>query len=280
MSVTGNGKQTVAELVASEVEAQQRIPRWKRSKVIPLDTLALAAIGAAGFSESSVPDKDALVPLRRIESTEWGGIDEDVTNRVHSENLRIALAAAKLFRLDVAGIDIISRDIGRPWYENDAIINEVNFAPLLGGGEISRRHIPLFLDQYIAGDGRIPVEVFVGGESAWQAAAQRWRTILGEGVKAYMTNGIQTLDPGGKKVHMPAAGLFHRARALVLSSDVEAILLVIQTDEFLDTGLPLEFVDSITQVDEYLVAYGSKAGLLPANRAKLLLRLLAGWNPV
>ena len=63
-----------------------------------------------------------------------GGIDEEVTDRVNPENLRIALEATKLFRLEVAGVDIISPDIAKPWYENNAIINEFNFAPLLGEG--------------------------------------------------------------------------------------------------------------------------------------------------
>jgi len=280
MSVTGNGKQTVAELVTSEAEAQQRVAPWKRSKIIPLDPPALAAIDAAGFSESSVPDKGTRVPLRRIESTEWGGIDEDVTNRIHPENLRIALAAARLFRLNVAGVDIISRDISMPWYENDAIINEVNFAPLLGGGEISRRHIPDFLDQYIAGNGRIPVEVFVGGESAWQAASQRRQTFVNQGVNAYVTNGIETLDSSRKKFYMPITGLFQRARALVLLSEVEAIILVVQTDEFLYTGLPLEFVDDITHVDGHMVSFKSRKGLLSPDRTRLLVHLLEKWKPV
>ncbi len=280
MSVTGDGKQTVSELVVGEAEAQRRIAPWKRSKIIPLDPSALAAVSAAGFSESSVPDKGAQVPLRSIESTEWGGIDEEVTNRIHPENLRIALAASTLFHLNVAGIDIISRDIAKPWYENDAIINEVNFAPLLGGGEISRRHIPQFLEQYTAGDGRIPVEVFVGGESAWQAAAERWQAFLHEGVNAYLTSGTQTLGPSGKKIPMPSTGLFQRARALVLNPEVAAMVLVVQTDEFLETGLPLEFVDLINHVDEQLVSFKSKDGLLSPKRSKLLLRLLEEWKSV
>jgi len=280
MSVTGNGKQTVSELVASEAEAQRRVAPWKRSKIITLDPAALAAISAAGFSESSVPNKGTQVPLRNIESTQWGGIDEDVTNYIHPENIRIALAASSLFRLNVAGIDIISQDIGKPWYENGAIINEVNFAPLLGGGEISRRHIPQFLEHYIVGDGRIPVEVFVGGESAWQAASERWRAFLDQGVNCYMTSGTQTLDPSGKKFHMPSTGLFQGARALVLFSEVEAIVLVVQTDEFLDTGLPLELVDVITHVDDHLVSLKPKEGLLSPNRTKLLVRLLEEWKSI
>lgn len=105
-----------------------------------------------------------------------GGVDEDVSHCIYPANLDIALRAVELFRLQVAGVDIITPDIARPWFENGAIINEVNFAPLSGGGEISRQHIPTFLHRLLGGNGRIPVEVFVGGSAALSAAKKRWES--------------------------------------------------------------------------------------------------------
>ena len=277
MTVLGSGEQTVSELVAHAVEIQQRIPPWQRPKIIPLDPLALETMRATGLSESSVPDKGIRVPLRRIESTEWGGVDEDVTNLVHPENVRIALEATRLFCLNVAGVDIISPDIGVPWYENGAVINEVNFAPLLGGGEISKLHIPLFLDQYIGGDGRIPVEVFVGGEAAWTKASDRWRELLDMGVKCYLANEVRIMAPSDSVLYMANSGLYQRVRSLILSSEVEAMVLVVQTDEVLESGLPLEFVDAVTHVDNHLVSYKSKSDQLSPSRTRALIQLLEKW---
>ncbi|WP_294347916.1 hypothetical protein [Prosthecochloris sp.] len=130
----------------------------------PLDQRARDSIEAAGFSEMSVPEKGRLVPLRPIESTQWGGVDEEVTDHVHSENLVTAPDAAKLFSLDVAGIDIISADISVPWYENGAIINEVNYAPLSGGG------------------GRFQSAIYqFSSVSSWQVTAESLSTFLSEG---------------------------------------------------------------------------------------------------
>ena len=65
--------------------------------------------------------------------------DEDVTDIIHPDNLAdIALRAASLFGLNVAGIDIITPDIRMASHQNGAIINEVNFAPLLGGDIFQR----------------------------------------------------------------------------------------------------------------------------------------------
>ena len=254
MSVTGNGRQTVAELVAQEFETQQRVPPWTRSAIRPLDAMALAAMAAAGFTASSIPGDGTRVPLRRIESTEWGGVDEEVTQRIHPENLRVALAASALFGLDVAGIDIISPDISRPWHENGAIINEVNFAPLLGGAEISRRHIPAFLDGLLQGDGRIPVEVFVGGGNAWRAATARWQSLRSSGVGAVLTNGKETFSASGEPWPMPFGGVYQVTRALTLSPLVAALVVVIPADDFLRLGLPLEAVDAVTKVDDAATA--------------------------
>lgn len=250
MSVTGNGRQTVAELVASACEAQQRLPPWTRSAIKPLDTLALATLAAAGWTPSSRPGAGTRVPLRRIESTEWGGIDEEVTQRVHPENLRVALAAAALFGLNVAGIDIISPDISQPWHANGAIINEVNFAPLLGGGDISRRHIPAFLDGLLQGDGRIPVEVYVGGKNAWHAAKARWQSLRSVGVGAVLTNGQETLSASGDAWPMPFSSVYPCVQALTLSPKVASLVAVIPADEFMRHGLPLEAVNAVTQVPE------------------------------
>lgn len=278
MSVTGDGKKNIEELVTCEYERQQRKPPWKRTEIQPLDQLALDTIKAAGLSVSSVPEEGMLVPLRPIESTQWGGVDEEVTNRVHPENLRAALDATTLFSLHVAGIDIISTDISKPWYENGAIINEVNYAPLFGGGEISRRHISTFLWDFMAGDGRIPVHVYVGGESALQGSRQRWKKVLSMGKRACLTNEWKTFDPSGEPLPMPFRSLYHRIQALMFSPKVEAIIMVVQTDEFLYSGLPLDAVDSITICDAQLASFKEQSKPLSSERLAALNRLLAGWK--
>ena len=278
MSIEGDGVADIAALVAAEIARQQRLPPWQRSGIQPIDDPARASIAAAGHTESSVPAKGELVPLRRIESTEWGGVDEEVTLRVHPENLAIALAASELFGLGMAGIDIISSDISRPWFENGAIINEVNHAPLLGGAEISRSHIPAFLGAFIDGMATIPVEVFVGGEAAWAAALVRWREMVQSGLSAYLSNAHQTLAPSGEEWRMPLAGLYRRVRALVLSARVQAIVLVVQTDEILDTGMPLEAVSSVRVVDDHLVSARRSGVILPRERTDRLIEVLLGWK--
>lgn len=219
MSVKGDGRRTVAELVAEEVLTQENRAPWLRSEIQPIDERALVALEKSGFSPESIPGVGIWVPLRRIESTADGGVDEEVTTIVHSANVSAAIAAAQLFGLHIAGIDIISSDISKPWYESGAIINEVNFAPLLGGGEISRSHLQRFLADYIAGDGRIPIEIFDSEE----AATVRQEEYRRNGLRCYFTTSATTIDSSGNTLALLFNDLRQRVRALLMRSDADAI---------------------------------------------------------
>ena len=224
ISVIGDGQKTIRQLVDDEVLEASFKPPWGRSEIKPIDELALQTLQKLGLSPGSVPGKDIAIPLRPIETTEWGGVDEDVTQVVHSENLRIALLAAKIFGLHIAGIDMISPDITRPWHTNGAIISEVNCAPVFGDAEISKSYIPEFFKEFMDGDGKIPIEVFDNEEAA--EAFQKRQALQGK--RCYLTTAARTIDELGEHIVMPFKNIKQRIRALILRSDVDAIAIVNQ----------------------------------------------------
>lgn len=67
--------------------------------------------------------------LRSNSNLSTGGTAADVTDRVHPANARVAELAAQILALDVAGIDLLCRDISRPLAEQGGAIVEVNAAP-------------------------------------------------------------------------------------------------------------------------------------------------------
>lgn len=275
MGVYGDGTHSIEALVSAELTVQARRPPWRRSELRPIDDLAREAIRETGLIETSIPEAGRFIPLRRLESTAWGGIDEDVTDNIHPENLRVALAAAELLGLDVAGIDIISSDLSVPWHRNGAIINEVNVSPLLGGGEISRRHIGEYLTRLLQGDGRIPIEAFLGGEMAWRAALERGNSLGGEGSGIFITNSKKTLGGDGHEIPMPFQSLYERCRALLLSRQVRTLLLVVQDDEWLRTGLPVEYLDSFVDAGGGLRRHQNLDLTLPKEEEQAMRHLLA-----
>ncbi len=279
-SVIGNGVQTVDELIREANASEQKRPPWLRSKPFPRDAEAVEALAAAGFNLDSVPAQGDLAPLRHIESTEWGSIGDthpvdEVTEAVHPANLDIALRAADLFHLDVVGIDIISLDISRPWHENGAVINEVNFSPLLGGSVISKKYIPVFLRRYIQGDGRIPIDVMVGGKAAMDQARELHRERVSGGMKCFLTNHDLTLTASCEEMPFPFTGLYRRCRALLMNPQVESLVLVLQNDEWLHTGTPVDRVNDIITVDQDLIDMQRSNEPLAENKIHRLMAMLS-----
>lgn len=252
-SIEGDGKRTISELVHSANLNNNGKPPWLQEKSYPMDKQAQEVLSLAGFNPDSVPDKGVWVPLRKIESTAWGGHIEDVSEKVHPENRQVAEKAVRLFGLDNAGIDIISTDIAQPWYENGAIINEVNYAPYFGGNDIARSLIPAFLEKLMRGDGRIPIEVVVGSDAAMEEARFRQQKFIKKNVDCYLTNHKLTLTPSGEELTFPFRSLFNRVAALLTNKSVEALVMIVQTDEFLKTGVPVDNFDRLIHIDNEIV---------------------------
>lgn len=221
MFVLGDGYKSVTELVNEQVERQSTLPIWERSEIQPIDDLAIQSLKRVGLTPESIPPSGMMAPLRRIESTEHGGIDENVTDIIHPDNLAAALDAVRLFGLDVAGVDFITENITVPWHVNGAVINEVNFSPLLGGASISRSYLPKFFEKFIDGDGKIPVEVIEDEKQA----REKQISLCGQGLRCFFTNASVTLDNTYRQIHMPFQGIRERFNALITRKDVDAIIL-------------------------------------------------------
>lgn len=274
MGVYGDGSSNVEKLVNDACSLELKRAPWRRSPIKQIDELANKELTRQCMQPSSVPAAGQFVALRRIESTAWGGIDEDVTALIHPENLRVALEASRLCGLEVAGIDLISPDISQPWHSNGAIINEVNYAPLLGEGAISRDRIPQYIEQLLGGDGRIMVDVFVGDEAAAKAARKKASLLHQQGTAVVVTSHHWTRWGNDQELVLTVDGLYARTRALILSPKVEALILVVQNDELSYSGLPLEGVDNVVVVNQNLACREPQVSSVQKRR---LMHWLSGW---
>ena len=224
LGVYGDGKSTIKELVEVEYTLQRRKPTWSRSKIQLLDEVALGMLKRQGWTPEGIPPAEQFIALRRIESTALGGSSMDVTDLIHPENVRLAVAATRLFGLEVAGIDIMTKDIAQPWHANSAVITEVNFAPLLGG-RVSLKYIGEYLSRLIKDGGRIPLYAYEGGLSAKEGASRRWRELRANGIAAFLVDDMDVLDHKGEVYAMAATSLAERVDALLLNRQVGAIII-------------------------------------------------------
>lgn len=231
IGVYGDGKSSISELVHAAHIEQMKRPPWTRSGIQLLQPLPLEALHQQGLTPEDVAPAGQFVALRRIETSAWGGVDEDVTSTLHPDNVSAAVRAAQLLGLDVAGVDLISPDITQAWHTNGAVINEVNYAPLLGGGEISRAHIPAFLASILKGNGKIPIEIIVNADHGWTLGLAQWQSLIDTGVQAYLTDKMHTLDSKGQDFHLTFQTLDDRVQSLLMNKNVEALVIVAQNGD-------------------------------------------------
>lgn len=129
-SVIGDGKKTIAELVAEINENPLRGEDHATvlSKLI-LDDIAVGVLAQQGLTVDTVLAAKQKVVIRANANLSTGGSAIDVTDSVHPEVAARAIDAAAVVGLNIAGIDVIAEDISRPLEEQNGGIVEVNAAP-------------------------------------------------------------------------------------------------------------------------------------------------------
>ncbi len=249
VAVLGDGEHTIDELINQTMQVWKKRSPWRRPPPLPHGEQAESYLNRRGLRLCDVPPAGEWVELHRIESTALGGRDENMISKIHRDNVSLAIKAAELFDLDVAGVDLITADISLPWYESGAIINEVNASPSLGAGQCSLDTMPDVVNALLCDQGRISIDVYVGGLAAFKAAEQRQKALIQSGVAAFLTSHHHTKDNTLATWVMAEFGLYARCQALLMHRAVEAIVLVIQNEDWLQTGLPIDQIDRVEHID-------------------------------
>ena len=261
--LTGDGRSTLAELMAADAARQQKRRPWQRDPVIPLDEETLACFRAQGVAPETVLVEQQAIYVRKVGSLQWGVANIPAASHVHPANLRLAVDATRAMNLCTAGVDLIIADIARPWYEQDCIVNEVNSSPMIGVSDASLQCLPKLMARMLTDDGRIPVSLYVGQQKAFAAGGQEQQRRIAAGQACFLTTDKVTYDGTGQQKAMTHTTLAQRCRALLMDPMVEALILVIQNSGLLTTGLPVDQVQQLVCTDEGLC---DSAGQLVSRR--------------
>ncbi|MDO9404720.1 MAG: cyanophycin synthetase [Polaromonas sp.] len=126
--VTGDGRSTVVELVDSQLNTD---PRRGLEEDFPLsrieihnDEAIVLDLQRQGLSPEAVPVAGRAVLIQRN-----GNVAIDCTDEVHPEVDHIVSLAARVVGLDIAGVDVVAEDIGKPLHAQGGAIVEVNAGP-------------------------------------------------------------------------------------------------------------------------------------------------------
>jgi len=270
-AVVGDGTKTVAQLVEEAQVKRARKVAYKAEKPFPLDDLAFDCLADQGLALHAIPAADQIAYLRRNNTLDDGGHNETITDKVHPENIKLAERISRMFRLESMGLDLISTDPSRPWYETGACITEVNSMPQIGHNSAKAYVDALFG----AEKGAVPVHVYVGDDAAMEKARLHQQHLTQEGAAAVLTSHDQTIGADGDLIRYRDGGtLVERITAALSDTQTGALIVVVQDDELLERGRPMLQVTSARQVNDSLVSFRDRDKFLPRDRIDALIGII------
>lgn len=248
--VTGDGRTSVRELVAAVNRDPRRGDGHENALTkIRLDAAADEELARQGLVADDVPEAGRRVRLRGNANLSTGGTAEDVTARLHPDTAQACVRAAQKIGLDVAGIDLVCRDIAQPLGAQRGALIEVNAAPGIRMHEHPSQGERHHVGRAIVGslfahgsDGRIPVVAVTGtnGKTTTVLAIDHVMRSLGRSTGVTTTEGI-FID--GRPVKAGDCTGYWSARTVLSSPSVDFAVLETARGGILKRGLAFDRCD-------------------------------------
>jgi cyanophycin synthetase len=169
-----------------------------------------------------------------------GAETEDVTGLLPESTRRLCVRAAAKIGLDVAGIDIVCRDIGVPLADQGGAVTGVEAAPAIGASVEAAHAIVTGLMG--DSDGRIPIIACTGtnGKTTTTLLMAHTARLAGRVTGVTSTHGVTI---GGKEVTKGDCTGYWSARTVLSSPDVDFAVLETARGGILKRGLAFDRCD-------------------------------------
>lgn len=236
--VTGDGILSVADLIAAANRDPRRSERrFADMRPLTLNDEAHELLKAQGLTTCSVPEPQQFVRLRRAANVSSGGRTRGVSRELHPDNARLSEHAAKLLRLDIAGVDLLIPDHTRSWREIGGAICEVNAQPQVGL-TYPQIYDHLF-DTFLSGQGRIPIVVILNDGPQVDPALE---TIAASDQLA----GVRLVQPARiGAADKTASQLVTQGRSALIDPTCTGVIMVSDGHDILQAGFPVDCIDML-----------------------------------
>jgi cyanophycin synthetase len=129
--VIGDGVSTIQQLVDRENARPERAPPRTGGALIHIkvDEQTVELLARSSRTLASVLPEGERQLIRRASNASGGGSTEEVTDLMHPDNVLICELAARTVGLDIAGIDLVVRDVSESVLETGGGVLEINSGP-------------------------------------------------------------------------------------------------------------------------------------------------------
>lgn len=241
--VWGDGASTVSEPIMQTNQDPRRAKRlWSQMVPLTINSEARELLVEQGVTLTDIVPKGCFVQLRRAANISSGGSPVDVTDQVHPDNAALAVAVARLFRLDIAGIDFITPDIARSWRDVGGVICEVNGQPQFS---VTRPDLAgRMISTLVKGRGRVPVIVILGQVASCGWTEQTTRRLQEVSIKPGWVLSDGTFS-GRESLAREKGTSFDEVQALLLDTSLDALIIATDGLDWLKSGMPVDRVDLV-----------------------------------
>lgn len=243
--VTGDGRSTVQALIDAQINTD---PRRGAGEDFPLNLIRIAddpvvalELARQGVAPDAVPRDGQRLLIQRN-----GNVAIDCTDAVHPDTARLAALAARVVGLDIAGIDLVAKDISRPLAEQGGAFIEVNAGPGLLAHIKPARGQPQpvgdAIVDYLFPPGaasRIPLVGVSGSGAARQTAIWLHRLLCLSGKMTGLATD-EDLFIGERALTLPVADPFSRAQHLLTNRALELAVIATSPAGIAGAGLPYD----------------------------------------
>ena len=262
--VVGDGTNNVSRLIEEyqKTPQQQRMTRQLGRPPLALDREAIALLAQEGYSPDYIPKLGEYVKLRRRDNVNAGATNVEMypTDEllVHPDNIRLAVAAASILRLDFAGIDLIISDISQSWLEVGALICEINSTPQMGGWKDDQLYQRVLI-RLFEGVACIPAELKIVG-----AHAQRRDAICESILRSRPHVCVSAANGIWINGHLAATHFqdsFDAALGLLQRREAQRAVCLMSVQDVYSHGLPMPHWDSVHIDEEQFLTSDEKSQL-------------------
>ena len=248
--VLGNGRDSVLALIEAQINND---PRRGTTEAFPLnrldalsDPVVLLDLKRQGFEPT-----DTVPEGRRVLVQRNGNVAIDCTDDVHPEVAYSVALAARVVGLDVAGVDVVCEDIGRPLQDQGGAVVEVNagpgllmhLKPAIGQPRpVGEAIVDMLFDPQQGRTGRIPL-VGVAGTRHSAMVARASAFLLGLAHAAQGPVGLACQDGiwiGNRRTEDAERQYGAQCQRLLMNRDIRALVVEVTPARILDHGLPYD----------------------------------------